>query len=193
MKRAFTLLELVIVVAIIAVGAAFLWPVFARLNSPKREGSCLANLKQIGLGFIQYTQDYNDKFPFAHATPTMGWADALQPYLKSRSVFWCPMTPTLTAPGNDNFYNRRLSGVAASKVSTPSLTILAGDGEANAPTWNLWAKSPADAATNSTSPSQRHDGTANYLFADGYVKALKPSSISSTFAAPTSRATFAFR
>lgn len=58
----FTLIELLIVIAIISILAAILFPVFARARENARRTSCLSNLKQIGLGFMQYTQDYDEKF-----------------------------------------------------------------------------------------------------------------------------------
>ena len=63
MKRGFTLIELLVVIAIIAILAAILFPVFAKAREKARQTSCLSNLKQIGLGILQYTQDYDEKFP----------------------------------------------------------------------------------------------------------------------------------
>ncbi|RYG63911.1 DUF1559 domain-containing protein, partial [bacterium] len=62
-KGAFTLIELLVVIAIIAILAAILFPVFGRARENARRSSCLSNMKQIGLGMMQYTQDYDEKFP----------------------------------------------------------------------------------------------------------------------------------
>ena len=61
--QGFTLIELLVVIAIIAILAAILFPVFARARENARRASCQSNLKQIGLGIMQYTQDYDEKLP----------------------------------------------------------------------------------------------------------------------------------
>ncbi len=64
-KRGFTLIELLVVIAIIAILAAILFPVFARARENARRASCMSNIKQISLGFMQYTQDFDERFPLA--------------------------------------------------------------------------------------------------------------------------------
>jgi prepilin-type N-terminal cleavage/methylation domain-containing protein/prepilin-type processing-associated H-X9-DG protein len=62
-RRGFTLIELLVVIAIIAILAAILFPVFAQAREKAREATCQSNLKQIGTGFVMYTQDYDETFP----------------------------------------------------------------------------------------------------------------------------------
>ena len=93
MKAGFTLIELLVVIAIIAILAAILFPVFARARENARRSSCQSNLKQIALGVMQYTQDYDEKFPaedLVNTPPTFMYASQLQPYLKSIQIFVCP-------------------------------------------------------------------------------------------------------
>ena len=195
MKRAFTLIEAVVVVAIVFFLAAILFPVFARKREGKRS-YCRTNLKQIGLGFSQYMQDYDERYPPARATSSSGWADLIQPYIKSTQLFQCDEAPN-GATGTfttDYFYNRRFARMTLSKINSPATTLLLGDGDDNAATWNSWSQLPPDALTNTDSPSQRHLGFANYGYADGHVKALKADKIS--IASPNARAsapTFAIR
>jgi prepilin-type N-terminal cleavage/methylation domain-containing protein/prepilin-type processing-associated H-X9-DG protein len=97
----FTLIELLVVIAIIAILAAILFPVFARARENARRSSCQSNLKQIGLGVIQYTQDYDESFPRNWFDCDSGaggngnadcprWSDVVQPYMKSTQIFNCP-------------------------------------------------------------------------------------------------------
>ncbi|RYX84905.1 DUF1559 domain-containing protein [bacterium] len=101
LRSAFTLVELLVVITIIAILAAILFPVFAKARENARRASCQSNLKQIGLGLMQYTQDYDEKLPF----PMVGqnsrsnggdsysgyvWQDEIFPYVKSEQIFNCP-------------------------------------------------------------------------------------------------------
>ena len=96
-RPAFTLVELLVVIAIISILAAILFPVFARARENARKTSCLSNVKQMGLALTQYVQDYDNAYPLASYTATNGvklrWADAIQPYAKSRQLFLCSSAP----------------------------------------------------------------------------------------------------
>jgi len=63
MKKAFTLIELLVVIAIIAILAAILFPVFAQAKLAAKKASSISNQKQLGLGIILYTNDYDDLYP----------------------------------------------------------------------------------------------------------------------------------
>jgi len=91
-NKAFTLIELLVVIAIIAILAAILFPVFAKAREKARQTSCLSNTKQLGLGYLQYNQDYDEKTmngwdPYGRAS---GWAWQDYTYVKSKGVFKCP-------------------------------------------------------------------------------------------------------
>lgn len=149
--RAFTLIELLVVIAIIAILAAILFPVFARARENARRASCMSNLKQIGLGMLQYCQDYDEKFPLAvngSNTSPVGWADSIQPYVKSLQLYQCPSEPTSPNPDpislgyTDYWYNSVLSrsansgvnnnvSVALAAVANASLTVMNGDGDSS--------------------------------------------------------------
>jgi prepilin-type N-terminal cleavage/methylation domain-containing protein/prepilin-type processing-associated H-X9-DG protein len=95
MKRSgFTLIELLVVIAIIAILAAILFPVFARAREKARQTSCLSNHKQLGLAWIMYGSDYDERAaPMNSGHPTLGriWTQSiLQPYVKNWNVWECP-------------------------------------------------------------------------------------------------------
>ncbi|MDF2440699.1 MAG: hypothetical protein JWN98_1683 [Abditibacteriota bacterium] len=95
-RRAFTLIEILIVLAIIGILAALLFPVFSRAREGARRAACASNLKQIGLSVAQYSQDYDEHLPYGYLyygpglADLMMWEDLVQPYAKSYQVMVCP-------------------------------------------------------------------------------------------------------
>jgi prepilin-type processing-associated H-X9-DG protein len=106
--KAYTRIEILVVIAIISTLAAILFPVFARVKGKAREAVCLSNLKQLGSGVFMYCQDYDDHFPWgvdAIDKYTESWSGStfkkdiksmdflsvvLKPYMNSRDIWLCP-------------------------------------------------------------------------------------------------------
>lgn len=126
--KGFTLIELLVVIAIIAILAAILFPAFARARENARRASCQSNLKQIGLGIMQYTQDYDETAPLAYFGDNIAllgpwwqsgtqqwnatnwkyeWMDAVYPYIKSEEVFNCPSDPFKQGHWSNVGFNQR--------------------------------------------------------------------------------------
>jgi prepilin-type N-terminal cleavage/methylation domain-containing protein/prepilin-type processing-associated H-X9-DG protein len=99
-KRGFTLIELLVVIAIIAILAAILFPVFASAREKARQTTCASNLKQLGLAFTQYEQDYDEMVPCGNQISSgnvPGWAEQVYPYVQSVAVYACPDDTTVWA------------------------------------------------------------------------------------------------
>ena len=142
-RQAFTLIELLVVIAIIAILAAILFPVFQKVRENARRTSCLSNEKQLGLAFVQYTQDYDERYPSGVIAGTgaglksygQGWGGQLYTYVKSTGVYKCPDDGTAQQANggypadpvsyayNSNAVNRG-SGATLSQFNAPASTVL---------------------------------------------------------------------
>jgi prepilin-type N-terminal cleavage/methylation domain-containing protein/prepilin-type processing-associated H-X9-DG protein len=91
MKRGFTLIELLVVIAIIAILAAILFPVFAKAREKARQTSCLSNIKQLGVSFHMYCQDYDEAFPLSmQANTNLYYPTTMEAYVKNSQIWRCP-------------------------------------------------------------------------------------------------------
>ena len=187
----FTLIELLVVIAIIAILAAILFPVFARARENARKTSCLSNMKQIGLGSMQYTQDYDEYLP-TRASGNIDLHVKLQPYIKSRQIFVCPSQATYTqkatgdpevsvptgggATWSSYAYNFLLADPAAGTsggghmafIQEPSRRLLIGELRGFAD--RVVPTGCAKAGERLFEPAIRHLEGTNVLFCDGHAK-----------------------
>ena len=143
----FTLVELLVVLALIALLAAILFPVFAQAREKARQTTCLSNQKQIGTSVGLYLQDYDERlFVFASkSNPSEShtgliltkekdvaasrWWNVLYPYLKNRQALVCPGDdlPTPSEDINDGrtilrsyIANDAVESLALSQIFVPS-------------------------------------------------------------------------
>ena len=97
----FTLMELLVVISVIGILSAILFPVFARARENARRAACMSNLKQIGLALMQYVQDYDERLPRGSRDQNVNDFNAptttitsvmrnLYPYVKVVGAYNCP-------------------------------------------------------------------------------------------------------
>src|SRR4051795_4900078 len=84
-RSGFTFIELLCVVAIIAILAAILFPVFAQAREKARQTSCASNLQQLASAMNLYAQDHSGRFP-----PQDDNFAPMFPYVKNYAIFRCP-------------------------------------------------------------------------------------------------------
>ncbi len=118
--------------------------------------SCQSNQKQIMLGILQYTQDYDEKYP-----PARKWIDVVMPYVKSEDIFKCP---AVTKAGNGYAYNSKFSQISLSAISEPARTINIYE------TSNLSRNVFAPFNGRAYRHQQGGESGMNIGFADGHVK-----------------------
>ncbi len=83
-RSAFTLVELLIVIAIIAILAALLFPAISKTVNSGKATSSTNNLRQIGIGITTYLSDHNGVYPILRDDAVPGgnfWSQAITPYL----------------------------------------------------------------------------------------------------------------
>jgi prepilin-type N-terminal cleavage/methylation domain-containing protein/prepilin-type processing-associated H-X9-DG protein len=186
----FTLIELLVVIAIISILAAILFPVFARARENARRASCMSNLKQIGLGIMMYTQDYDEHVPACYANngdSNHTVAYYTEPYTKSTQVFKCPSDSSSYASSYGyNYIYLAAHGlpeaVSLAAILNPSQTVMMTD---NTNVGRDYIYDPANWKFNGGTLGSnqygwvepRHLDTTNVLWADGHVKAQLPTSI----------------
>lgn len=163
-RHAFTLIELLTVMAIVAVLAGLLLPVLSAARARAREAACLSNVHEIGIAIMSYVADYRDRLPVAGRLgpePLFAWPalrDVLGAPLRDSAVFRCPADTDPTTAlypefGTSYEWNTFLNGKLIDRASLRVVGMeieapLLGDAEAF-----------------------HGNARRNYLYPDGHVSA----------------------
>lgn len=114
----------------IAIVAAILFPVFFAARSHAQEAVSMSNLRQLGLGVLQYENDHGNRFPPMDSMDH--FKTALGPYLNSAQIGTLTIEPGANVP---YILNPTLSGTNAANLSNPSATVIIQEAVPHRGTW----------------------------------------------------------
>jgi prepilin-type N-terminal cleavage/methylation domain-containing protein len=202
-SRAFTMIELLLVIAVIAVLATIAYPVFIGILERAKATKDMNNLRQIGIATQLYLND-NDGALFSTATSWMSQLHQTK-YLSSWNVFQSPFdnpVPPRTASEDDtnsavsyginNGPSNNVVGASADKISKPSIFILFAPAQASTATVTFQGtaltglpgvtvlqatSAPGGAALGGTHSSRKK---VNALFADLHLENMEWSVFTNT-------------
>jgi len=197
-RSAFTLLELLLVVAVIAILAALLLPTLAKAKAKAKRTQCLNNLKQVGLAFHSFVHDHADRFPMQVSTNSGGSLEFVQAgnalgggfYFAFRhlqvlsnelgepKLLVCAADTRMAAENFSALKNENVSyfvGITADYGKPDS--ILAGDRNITNPSFGAGSILRVGANDAIEWTSELHQFSGNLLFADGRVELLNNAAL----------------
>jgi len=203
-KNGFTLIELLVVIAIIAILTSILFPVFGKARENARKAACQSNLRQLGMAFLMYAEDWEGYLPRINMTspitnynwysniliarkyiPLGKWVGQISgsvrggiwecPSLNGGSGFW------YGGYGPSNAISSFGKSTTLVDIPHPAEVVMVGDTPAKADGSSaepyLYAPNPPSYLWSSSRVLNRHGGGANMCFVDGHVKWIDHESL----------------
>jgi len=163
-RAAFTLVEMLVVIAIIIVMVGFLLPVLARAREKSRQVTCISNQRQLGLALSMAVQDNKEIFPGKRGVEdgTL-WQNGIQSYVDSTRSWRCPSS-TDEQDNADYGLNFYLYGMERGGLTETSRLLMLADAN------DLLIRNQEDLAT------RRHAGSYIATFADSHSRLISPTS-----------------
>jgi prepilin-type N-terminal cleavage/methylation domain-containing protein len=188
-RRAFTLIELLTVIAIIAILAGILFPVFAKAREKAEQTQCINNVKQLGTAVNMYATDYDSKLPVIGDTNApLYWPATLYPYTKNDQILICPAStldqnwsnsatpkPNTGADGVSYGFNSNLNMVRITRMSEPARTVMIFDCRTDG--GNCWGNDAGRCRANHLGDDTANDGYSSIGFGDGHAKVQRLSDL----------------
>ncbi|NLX06132.1 MAG: prepilin-type N-terminal cleavage/methylation domain-containing protein [Phycisphaerae bacterium] len=185
-QRGFTLIELLVVVAIIAVLVAMLLPALGQAREQARQVACQSNLRQLGVGFICYLDEWYEKLPPGYVGATaMSWYRYLDKYThyvreSGKDILSCLSDQTQNSEhvsyrANFMYFQWAWSPPGGffpyREVNEPNMKVAVAEGS-SAVYWEVYIQPKYSAADPDNYPPgvhERHSRGANYLWMDWHV------------------------
>lgn len=128
-RRAFTLVEVVVVITIIALLAALLFPVLRSARAAAKKAVCANQFRQATYALNMYLGDYDERFPLVNYAPSMilnpsrdrTWVQLLLPYMVHFEIFRCPADTGRREPSDATFDDDLVPGDTYSRYYRASL------------------------------------------------------------------------
>lgn len=182
--RAFTLVELLAVIAVIGVLASILFPAVGAVRNKARSAQCLSNLRQVGAASWLHIHEQKGRLPsighFRQNGVSFSWTETLRSYVGPGFIGRCPARPDhisdVTYGWNDLLVTSTGEGLPHGACRTPSATLMLAEVPDDYTAEHIHFSGAARGVTaaffRANVRVDVHAASSNYLFVDGHVASL---------------------